>query len=100
MDRIEGNDDMRPFRLLNSAKPSHGPRLGELTLPQRHAIETPHYIAVTSRGAVPHLTQDNLKQHSNIKAAYLGLEDCEHISAASSGIDEADELPLTEASKS
>ncbi|KOS19765.1 Queuine tRNA-ribosyltransferase-like protein [Escovopsis weberi] len=37
-------------------------RLGMLTLPNRKPIETPTYLAVTSRGSVPHLTPDNLQK--------------------------------------
>lgn len=40
-------------------------------------IETPHYVAVTSRGVVPHLSPDVLSKHTSISAAYFGLEDCE-----------------------
>jgi queuine tRNA-ribosyltransferase accessory subunit len=40
------------------------------------AIETPHYVAVTSRGVVPHVSPDVLARHTSIKAVYFGLEDC------------------------
>ena len=100
MDHSARADDMRPFRLLDSTKRTPGPRLGKLKLPRRQSIETPHYLAVTSRGVIPHLTQDNFKRHSSIRAAYLGLEDCKCLQAASGGMDHADELPLTEAFQS
>ncbi|KAJ0159697.1 hypothetical protein CTA2_9254, partial [Colletotrichum tanaceti] len=38
-------------------------RLGRLSLSKRNPIETPNYIAVASRGVVPHVTPDNLKKH-------------------------------------
>ncbi|KAI9698093.1 MAG: hypothetical protein M1820_007601 [Bogoriella megaspora] len=68
-------NDMKPFKLLTSSAHSHGPRLGRLSLPNRDIVETPHYLAISSRGVVPHLSQDNFKYHTQIKGAYLGLED-------------------------
>ncbi|KAG9813886.1 queuine tRNA-ribosyltransferase, partial [Aureobasidium melanogenum] len=38
-------------------------------------IKTPHYLALASRGAVPHLTQDNVTKHTNICGAYMAAED-------------------------
>ena len=93
-------DEMRPFNLLISREPGGGPRLGRLLLRHGHAIETPHYLAITSRGVVPHLSQDNLQRHTNIKAAYLGLEDCKSCSITAGHPAKADKLPLTEAPKS
>lgn len=52
------------------------PRLGRLSLPGRNAIETPHYLGLTSRGVVPHLSQDNFAQLSSIAGVYAALEDC------------------------
>lgn len=52
-------------------------RLGRLSIPGRKPIETPSYTAVTSRGALPHLTPDNVRQYTNLGAAYMALEDCE-----------------------
>lgn len=51
-------------------------RLGRLSIPGRKTIETPNYTAVTSRGAIPHLTPDNVTRHTNLGAAYMALEDC------------------------
>ncbi|KAK6211618.1 tRNA-guanine transglycosylase family protein [Colletotrichum tabaci] len=50
-------------------------RLGRLSLSKRNPIETPNYIAVASRGVVPHVTPDNLKKHVSVGAAYMALED-------------------------
>ena len=69
-------DSTPPFKLLGPTDNGSGARLGELTLPHRRSIQTPHYLAITSRGVVSHLSQDNLQRHTQIKAAYLGLEDC------------------------
>ncbi|OAQ63451.1 tRNA-guanine transglycosylase family protein [Pochonia chlamydosporia 170] len=50
-------------------------RLGRLSIPGRKTIDTPNYTAVTSRGAIPHLTPDNVTRHTNLGAAYMALED-------------------------
>jgi hypothetical protein len=34
-------------------------------------------VAVSSRGAVPHLSQDMMRANTNIGAMYTALEDCE-----------------------
>ncbi|KAM4056062.1 queuine tRNA-ribosyltransferase domain-containing protein [Hirsutella rhossiliensis] len=66
----------KTFQLLSSpATNGCAARLGRLALPGRRVIETPNYTAVTSRGAVPHLTPDNLSKHTTVGAAYLALED-------------------------
>ncbi|KAK4981847.1 hypothetical protein LTR66_009660 [Elasticomyces elasticus] len=61
--------------LKNSSKEGLGPRLGRLALQGRHAIDTPHYLAITSRGAVPHVSQDNFTRHTAINGVYVALED-------------------------
>ncbi|SPN99000.1 related to queuine-tRNA ribosyltransferase [Cephalotrichum gorgonifer] len=63
------------FQVLKSAVGSGGARLGKLCLPNRLPIQTPAYIAVTSRGTVPHLTADNLVKYTSFESAYLALED-------------------------
>ncbi|KAK7555195.1 tRNA-guanine transglycosylase family protein [Phyllosticta paracitricarpa] len=62
------------FEVLKPA-PALNPRLGSLSIPGKPAIPTPNYIANTSRGVVPHLSQDNLEKHTDINGLYLGLED-------------------------
>ena len=57
---------------------SHGARYGQLLSYGHSPIRTPHYVATTSRGVVPHLAQDILTKHTAINAVYFGLEDCEH----------------------
>lgn len=37
---------------------------------------TPHYIPASSRGAVPHITQDNMRSHTSLASMYAALEDC------------------------
>ncbi|KAE8150111.1 tRNA-guanine(15) transglycosylase-like protein [Aspergillus avenaceus] len=69
-------EEMIAFNLLN---PSNGstltPRLGKLAIAGRKAISTPHYIPLTSRGAVPHIAQDVVREHVSIGGLYFGLED-------------------------
>ncbi|KAI5270895.1 tRNA-guanine transglycosylase [Aureobasidium subglaciale] len=50
-------------------------RTGVLSLPNRKPISTPHYLALASRGAIPHLTQDNVAKHTDICGAYMAAED-------------------------
>lgn len=52
-------------------------RLGRLTLPQRQTVETPNFFAVTSRGAVPHLTPDTIARYESFPGVYMAMEDCE-----------------------
>ncbi|TWU77590.1 hypothetical protein ED733_007790 [Metarhizium rileyi] len=64
------------FELLGSAVADGcAARLGRLSIPGRRPIETPNYTAVTSRGAIPHLTPDNVAKHTNLSAVYMALED-------------------------
>ena len=52
-------------------------RLGSLSIPGRTVIHTPHYVALSSRGVVPHLTQDMMADNTAIQGIYAALEDCE-----------------------
>jgi len=52
-------------------------RRATLQVPSRNALQTPHYIAISSRGVLPHLTADMTK-HTDVKGVYYALEDCEH----------------------
>lgn len=52
-------------------------RLGRLALPRREAIDTPNFLAVTSRGVLPHLTPDNLSRYGAFPGVYMAMEDCE-----------------------
>ncbi|RFU73672.1 trna-guanine transglycosylase family [Trichoderma arundinaceum] len=64
------------FELIGSAAADgSAARLGKLSLPGRKAIETPNFFAVTSRGAVPHVTPDNLRKHTSVGGVYMALED-------------------------
>ncbi|WYZ38701.1 hypothetical protein EsH8_III_000615 [Colletotrichum jinshuiense] len=61
--------------LKKAADGSAAARLGRLSLPKRNPIETPNYIAVASRGVIPHVTPDNLAKYAPFGAAYMALED-------------------------
>nr|CDP25269.1 Putative queuine tRNA-ribosyltransferase [Podospora anserina S mat+] len=50
-------------------------RVGRLALPGRRPIDTPNFIAVTSRGTLPHVTPDNISKHLQVSGAYFSLED-------------------------
>lgn len=69
----------RIFELIITSAAADGSaaRLGKLSLPGRKAIETPNFIAATSRGSVPHLTPDNFKRHTTVSGVYMALEECE-----------------------
>lgn len=66
------------FSTIVATRTSHsmGPRLGRIALPSRQ-VQTPHYLACTSRGVVPHITQDTFVRDTNITGVYVALEDCE-----------------------
>ena len=53
-----------------------GARLGQLALANRHAIKTPNYIGVTSRGMIPHMTPQIHDTQENIGGVYMAFEDC------------------------
>ena len=65
------------FQLSRSPSDKDEPRLGRLTFQGRTPIQTPHYVAVSSRGAVPHLSQDMTRDNTSIRAIYTAVEDCE-----------------------
>ncbi|KAK5120780.1 hypothetical protein LTR85_005846 [Meristemomyces frigidus] len=63
------------FTIIQAASNGFGPRLGRLALPGRKPIDTPHHLGITSRGVVPHITQDNFARSTSISGVYVGLED-------------------------
>lgn len=64
------------FSITRTPSAHNAARLGLLRLPNREAIETPHYIGVASRGVVPHLSPDNYAKETGIRGVYMALEDC------------------------
>ncbi|KAH0522223.1 hypothetical protein TsFJ059_006107 [Trichoderma semiorbis] len=76
---LENSSDMsgrKIFELIGSAAADgSAARLGKLSFPGKKVVETPNFFAVTSRGAIPHLTPDNLKRHTSVNGVYMALED-------------------------
>ena len=68
--------EMLSFVLRQGEVATTGLRVGQLIVPGRPAIATPNFIASTSRGVIPHVTQDVLSKLTRVPAVYLGLEDC------------------------
>ena len=71
-----GQPPAEMFTIIKSTATNLSPRLGRLSLPGRDVIETPHYLGLTSRGVIPHLSQDNFAQKTSINGVYAALEDC------------------------
>lgn len=70
-------NDMVNFSILSPAvAPVLSPRLGKLAVAGVKPLCTPHYIPLTTRGAVPHLSHDVIRDQTSIGSVYLGLEDC------------------------
>jgi queuine tRNA-ribosyltransferase accessory subunit len=42
----------------------------------RDELETPNFLALTSRGVVPHMTPDVVAGSTDIKGIHMALEDC------------------------
>ncbi|QIX02221.1 hypothetical protein AMS68_007738 [Peltaster fructicola] len=72
---VAAMDEMQDSFTVVKAAREGTPRLVSLALPGRTPINTPHYLANTSRGVVPHLTQDNLSSSTSIAGIYASLED-------------------------
>jgi hypothetical protein len=67
------------FSVLSSAAPVLVPRVGKLAIPGRQTISTPHFVALTTRGAVSHIAHDVVKKETAINSLYIGLEDCMYL---------------------
>ncbi|KAH7152443.1 tRNA-guanine(15) transglycosylase-like protein [Dactylonectria estremocensis] len=68
--------DLTMFEILKSASTDGGAaRLGRLILANHRVMETPNYLAVASRGVIPHLTPENTERHTTFDAAYMAIED-------------------------
>ncbi|KAL7949125.1 tRNA-guanine(15) transglycosylase-like protein [Trichoderma barbatum] len=76
---LENSSDMsgrKIFELIGSAAvDGSAARLGKMSFPGKKVIDTPNFFAVTSRGAIPHLTPDNLRRHTSVNGFYMALED-------------------------
>jgi queuine tRNA-ribosyltransferase accessory subunit len=69
-------DSMLRFSITNVSPCAIGPRIGQLLRGGRKAVETPHYVATTSRGVVPHISPDTLRKHTAVSSIHVALEDC------------------------
>lgn len=65
------------FKVLGDGDPNNTrPRRGRLSVKDRRDLETPNFIAISSRGVVPHMTPDVIMASSQIGGVHLALEDC------------------------
>lgn len=69
-------ENMRFELLKASSADGAGARLGRLVFSGSRTLDTPDFFAITSRGAVPHITPDNLSKHAPVRGSYIALEDC------------------------
>jgi queuine tRNA-ribosyltransferase subunit QTRTD1 len=67
--------EMLDFTILKSTG-ALAPRLGRLSLPGRKTIVTPEFIGNTSRGVIPHISQDNFRKCRGFEGVYIPIEDC------------------------
>lgn len=70
------SNEVLKFVVTQNRSATVGPRLGSLSLAPRKLIQTPHYVATTSRGSVPHITSDLMRRYTGIASVYIALEDC------------------------
>ncbi|KAH7135355.1 tRNA-guanine(15) transglycosylase-like protein [Dendryphion nanum] len=66
--------EMLDFTLLKTTG-ALAPRLGRLSIPGRKTILTPGFLANTSRGVIPHISQDNFRKTNTLNGVYVALED-------------------------
>lgn len=64
------------FSISTESCNTEGARIGTLVTSNGRPIATPHYVAISSRGVVPHLTHDLLSKQHDVPAVYAALEDC------------------------
>ena len=67
------------FEILSHVDPNViRPRLGRLLVHGRKELETPDFIAVASRGVIPHVTPDVIA-NTQIGGIHMALEDCKSV---------------------
>lgn len=70
-------DQEELFETLSHVDPNViGPRLGRLRVEGRDELDTPNFLALTSRGVIPHMTPDVVAGSTGIKGVHMALEDC------------------------
>lgn len=67
------------FELFGAEVEPGEPRLGKLSVNGRKSLETPGFLAVSSRGVVPHISPDVLQSQTDISGVHIALEDCKHL---------------------
>ncbi|KAI9780106.1 MAG: hypothetical protein M1816_003191 [Peltula sp. TS41687] len=73
---VPSDEAMLSFNILKSIRyDGIEHRLGRLVLQGRPPVHTPHYIAVTSRGPIPHISPDMMRSHTQVNGVYVALED-------------------------
>lgn len=75
----------RPFFTLHdetnsNAAPSdpRRARLGCISVKGRRTLDTPNFLALTSRGVVPHISPDVVGEQTKFAGVYTAIEDCEY----------------------
>ncbi|KAI9370743.1 tRNA-guanine(15) transglycosylase-like protein [Aspergillus egyptiacus] len=68
-------NQMLNFNILGSSASVLAPRLGRLAIAGRKPLSTPHYVPLTSRGMIPHLSHDVMHDSTSIGSMFIGLED-------------------------
>ena len=68
--------EMLSFVLRHGELSKVGLRLGQLAVQGLPVVSTPSFVVPTSRGVVPHVTQDLMSKVTRVPAVYIGLEDC------------------------
>ncbi|KAF7520455.1 hypothetical protein G7054_g12755 [Neopestalotiopsis clavispora] len=71
---LDSTDEM-VFNIAKAAADGVAARLGSLKLAKSAPLETPNFIDITSRGAIPHLTTDVMTKHVQVRGAYMAIED-------------------------
>jgi queuine tRNA-ribosyltransferase subunit QTRTD1 len=65
------------FEVLSHVDPNvSGPRLGRMIVEGRKDLETPNFLAVSSRGVIPHMTPDVIAASTQIGGIHMAIEDC------------------------
>jgi queuine tRNA-ribosyltransferase subunit QTRTD1 len=67
------------FDILSHVDPNViRPRLGRLRVQGRKELETPDFIAIASRGVIPHITPDVIA-NTHVGGVHMALEDCKSV---------------------
>lgn len=65
------------FEILSHVDPNViSPRLGRLCVQGRKDLETPDFMAISSRGVIPHMTPDVIATNTRVGGVHIALEDC------------------------